>query len=98
MPTSSSPSAASPPFPFPTPQRLAINIINESFARIRVEGYFAVTPNSVQFGVLAGAMFGFDDFNVSGPFQFDALFQFSPFMFDISGSSGFSIKVFGAGL
>jgi hypothetical protein len=87
-----------PPLPFPTPQRLAINIINESFARIRVEGYFAVTTNSVQFGVLAEAMFGFDDFNVSGHFQFDALFQFSPFMFDVSGSSGFSIKVFGAGL
>jgi hypothetical protein len=87
-----------PPLPFPTPQRLAINIINESFARIRVEGYFAVTTNSVQFGVLAEALFGFDDFNVSGHLQFDALFQFSPFMFDVSGSASLSIKVFGMGL
>src|SRR5262249_48477211 len=49
-----------PVMPFPTPQRLAIDIINESFARIRVEGYFAVTSNSVQFGVMAEAFFGFD--------------------------------------
>jgi hypothetical protein len=87
-----------PPLPFPTPQRLAINIINESYARIRVEGYFAVTTNSVQFGAHAEAMFGFDDFNVSGNLQFDALFIFSPFHFTISGSSSFSIKVFGMGL
>ena len=56
------------------------------------------TTNSVQFGVLAEAFLGFDALNVSGHFQFDALFQFSPFMFDISGSAGFSVKVFGIGL
>jgi hypothetical protein len=92
------PRFAPPPLPFPAPQRLAVNIINESFARIRCEGYFAVTTNSVQFGVLAEAVFGFDSLNVSGHFQFDALIQFSPFMFDVSGSAGFSVKVFGVGV
>jgi hypothetical protein len=87
-----------PALPFPVPQRLAINILNESFARIRIEGYFAVTSNSVQFGVKAEAFFGLDELNVSGHFQFDALFQFSPFHFDISISASFSVKVFGIGL
>ena len=39
-----------PPLPFPTPKRVAVDIINESFARIRCDGYFAVTTNTVQFG------------------------------------------------
>ena len=35
-----------PPMPFPSPQRVSISILNESFARIRVDGYFAVTSNT----------------------------------------------------
>ena len=32
-----------PPLPFPTPKRIALDILNTPVARIRVEGYFAVT-------------------------------------------------------
>ena len=39
-----------PPLPFPTPQRIEVDLINESYARIRATGYFAVTTNTVQFG------------------------------------------------
>ena len=44
------PRFAPPPLPFPTPRRIALDILNTSVARIRAEGYFAVTTNTVQFG------------------------------------------------
>ena len=87
-----------PALPFPTPRRIALDILNTSVARIRAEGYFAVTSNSVQFGCLAEAFFGFSALNVSGHFQLDALIRFSPFFFIISFSSEFEVKVFGIGV
>ncbi|MEU6381488.1 DUF6603 domain-containing protein [Streptomyces sp. NPDC046909] len=87
-----------PPMPFPSPQRVSISILNESFARIRVEGYFAVTSNTAQFGAAVELYFGVDAFSVDGHLGFDALFQFSPFYFVISFSASMSVKVFGAGL
>ena len=87
-----------PPLPFPSPIRVALNLINESWARVRVEGYFAVTSNSVQFGAAVEVFFGVSAFNVKGHLAFDALFQFSPFFFVISISASFSVTVFGIGL
>lgn len=87
-----------PPLPFAVPQRVCLSILNESFARIRVEGYFAVTSNTAQFGAMAELYFGLDDFSVNGHLGFDALFQFSPFYFIITFSSSMEVKVFGAGL
>ena len=87
-----------PALPFPNPARICIDILNTSVARIRAEGYFAVTSNSVQFGCLADAFFGFSALNVSGHFQLDALIRFSPFYFIISFSSEFEVKVFGIGV
>lgn len=87
-----------PPLPFPNPVRIAINILNESNARIRVMGYFAVTSNTAQFGARAELFFGFDAFRVEGFIGFDALFQFSPFYFIIEVSAAVSLKAFGVGL
>ncbi len=87
-----------PPLPVPIPRRIAVNIINTDIARIRVEGYFAVTSNTVQFGARAELFFGFSALNVQGQIGFDALFQFSPFHFVIEVSASFSVKVFGIGL
>lgn len=87
-----------PPLPVPIPRRIAVNIINTDIARIRVEGYFAVTSNTVQFGARAELFFGFSALNVQGQIGFDALFQFSPFHFIIEVSASFSVKVFGIGL
>jgi hypothetical protein len=87
-----------PPLPFPSPRRIAIDILNTSVARLRAEGYFAVTTNSVQFGVMAEAFFGFSALNVSGHIQFDALIRFSPFYFIVEFSSSFEVKVFGIGV
>jgi hypothetical protein len=87
-----------PPLPFPTPQRISLNLINESFARIHADGYFAVTSNTVQFGTHADYFFGFSALNVQGASSFDALIQFSPFHFTVSFSTSFSVKVFGVGV
>ncbi len=87
-----------PPLPFPVPKRLSINILNESWGKIRVSGYFAVTTNTVQFGAHLEVKFGFDGFKVEGSFGMDVLFQFDPFFFIVEISGKVSLKVFGAGL
>lgn len=87
-----------PPLPFGAIARLAISILDTDFARIRVEGYFAVTSNSVQFGAAVEIYFGISAFNIDGHLAFDALFRFSPFYFIISISASLSVKVFGIGL
>jgi hypothetical protein len=86
-----------PPLPFPAPQRISAYLINESFARIHFDGYFAVTTNTVQFGTHSDYFFGFSALNVQGSSGFDALFQFSPFHFTVSISTSFSVNVFGVG-
>ncbi len=87
-----------PPLPFPSPQRISLDLINESYARIHAEGYFAVTTNTVQFGTHSDYFFGFSACSVSGSAGFDALIQFSPFHFTAEISSQFSVKVFGLGV
>ncbi len=87
-----------PPLPFPTPDRVAINILNYPMARIRVMAYFAVTSNTVQFGARAELYFGFSFARLEGHLGLDALFQFSPFYFIVEISASISLKVFGAGL
>ncbi|MCE3555575.1 hypothetical protein LWC33_29540 [Pseudonocardia sp. RS11V-5] len=92
------PSYMAPPLPFPVPDRLSVDILNQPNMLIRVSGYFAVTSNTVQFGATAQLRLGFDDFGIEGHLSFDALFQFSPFRFVISISAGMSLKAFGVGL
>jgi len=87
-----------PPLPFPAPRRISLSILNTSAARIGVEGYFAITSNTVQFGARAELFFGFSPVSVEAHLSFDALFQFSPFRFVIGISAGASLKVFGMGL
>lgn len=87
-----------PPLPFPVPTRISVSILNESWARIRAEGYFAVTSNTAQFGSRVEIFFGFDVLSVESTTSFDALFQFSPFSFIVEIGSHFSVKVFGVGV
>jgi hypothetical protein len=87
-----------PPLPFPSPRRIQVNVLNESYARIRCDGYFAVTTNTAQFGAHAEFFFGFSALSVEGHSGFDALFQFSPFHFTVTISTSFSVKVFGLGV
>jgi hypothetical protein len=92
------PQFSPPPLPFPTPRRIEVDILNESFARIRCEGYFAVTSNTAQFGSQSDFFFGFSACSVEGHSGFDALLQFSPFHFTVEVSTSFSVKVFGVGV
>jgi len=87
-----------PPLPFPAPQRISIDLINESFARIHADGYFAVTTNTVQFGTHSDFFFGFSACSVSGSSGFYALIQFSPSHFIAEISTQFSVLVFGVGV
>ncbi|HEU4836220.1 MAG TPA: DUF6603 domain-containing protein [Pyrinomonadaceae bacterium] len=87
-----------PALPFPIPNRVSLSLLNESFARVRVEGYFAVTSNTAQFGAKVEIFFKLSFFSVEGHLGFDALFQFSPFYFIITFSASMSVKVFGVGL
>ncbi len=87
-----------PPLPFPSPRRVALSLLNEPFARVRVEGYFAVTSNTAQFGARVEVFFGVSAFNIEGHLGFDALFQFSPFYFIIAISASLGVKVFGVGV
>ncbi|MBE0640344.1 MAG: hypothetical protein IH598_17665 [Bacteroidales bacterium] len=87
-----------PTLPFAIPRRISTSLLNSSHAKVRIEGYFAVTSNTVQFGAMAECYFGFSAFNVDGHISFDALFQFSPFYFVIDFSVHMSVKVFGFGL
>jgi hypothetical protein len=87
-----------PPLPFPVPNRIAINLLNNGVGRIGVQGYFAVTSNTVQFGAKAELHFGFSALSVDGHIGLDALFQFSPFRFVVAISAGVSVKVFGVGV
>ena len=92
------PQYSPPPLPFPSPRRISVDIINESYARIHCDGYFAVTSNTCQFGAHSDFFFGFSACSVEGHSGFDALLQFSPFHFIVEISTSFSVKVFGVGV
>jgi hypothetical protein len=87
-----------PPLPFPTPQRVSITLVNSSAARIQLQGYLAVTANTLQFGARADIFFGTDSAKVQGNITFDALFQRSPFFVSIDISATFSLSVSGLDL
>ncbi len=87
-----------PPLPFPIPKRISLNILNESWGRIRADTYFALTSNTAQMGAHAELYFGFSAFAVEGTIGFDALIRFKPFYFIIHVSATVSLKVFGAGV
>lgn len=86
-----------PALPFPDISRIAINILNTPVARVRVDAYFAITSNTVQFGAQVEIYFGISIASIEGHLAFDALFQFSPFYFIITISVSLSVKLFGLG-
>lgn len=86
-----------PPLPFPSPKRIALDILHTPVARIRGEAYFAITTNTAQFGARVELFFGYDSFSVEGHLALDALLRFNPFYLIVEISGGVSLKVFGAG-
>jgi hypothetical protein len=87
-----------PPLPFPTPNRIQLDIINESLARVRCSGYTAATTNTIQFGAYAEYFFGFSSVSVTGHSSFDALVQRSPLHLIVEVATTFSVTVFSVGV
>lgn len=78
-----------------TLKRLSIAILDYDWAKIKVDSYFAVTSNTVQFGAHLYLFFGVDGANINGQLGLDVLFQFSPFYFIALISGSLSISVAG---
>lgn len=70
-----------PPLDLPVLRRLALQLLKGDNPRIRLETYFAVTSNTVQFGARLELYAGAGSFSIYGFLAFDVLFQFSPFYF-----------------
>ena len=73
------------PAPLVLPPSLTRMTMSGSFAdvplTIRMEGYFAITPNTFQFGARIEAAVEFGPLSAAGFLAFDALIQFQPFAF-----------------
>ena len=73
--------AFKPPPNFPKLERITINLCSGNNPRFRCEAYFALTPNTVQFGARAELYAEAHGFNIQGGVGFDVLIQFDPFYF-----------------
>jgi hypothetical protein len=70
-----------PPMNLPDIRRLTLALLDGDNPRLRLESYYAVTSNTVQFGAKAELYAAAWKINVYGFISFDVLFQFSPFRF-----------------
>jgi hypothetical protein len=75
------PSFEPPPLDLPAMRRLALQLSDGGNPRLRLETYFAITSNTVQFGAKLELYAAAGPFNAYGFLAFDVLFQFSPFYF-----------------
>jgi uncharacterized protein DUF6603 len=85
------PSIPALPDGFRNMARIGISLLSDDNPRLKVESYFAVTSNTVQFGSRVELYAAAGDFNVYGFLGFDVLFQFDPFHFiaDLYGGIAF---------
>jgi hypothetical protein len=67
---------------FPKLDRVALTLASGDAFRFRLEAYFAVTANTVQFGANLDCGAKLADFTVELRMSFDALLQLSPFRFE----------------
>lgn len=79
--------AFEPPPEFPELRRVAVSLADGDNPRLRMDGYFATTSNTVQAGARIDLYAGAAGFSVTGMLGFDALFQFDPFklLVDLAG-------------
>src|ERR1700752_1774483 len=73
--------------------RVGISLLSDDNPRLKIESYFAVTSNSVQFGSRVELYAGAGGFNVYGYLGFDVLFQFDPFRFDARLYGGIGLRI-----
>ena len=77
-----------PPPGFPALQRLSISMPSGHISKLNLEGYLAVSSNTLQIGAKLDIFVGVDGFGLAGNLNFDTLIERHPFHFDgdISGS------------
>jgi hypothetical protein len=73
--------AFNPPPAFPSLERLAISFSDSDSFRLRAEGYFAVTTNTLQWGARAELFAKAAGFSITGQIGYDVLIQLDPFGF-----------------
>ncbi|WP_420863494.1 DUF6603 domain-containing protein [Algirhabdus cladophorae] len=85
-----------PAFPvpagFPDLTRLGANLSKSSALTLRLQGYLAVTSNSIQLGARVDLAAKAAGFGVAADLSFDALLILDPFRLDLAISAGASIK------
>jgi Family of unknown function (DUF6603) len=75
------PSIPALPDGFRNMARIGISLLSDDNPRLKIESYFAVTSNTVQFGARVELYAEAAGFNVYGFLGYDVLFQFEPFRF-----------------
>lgn len=75
------PSIPALPDGFRNMARIGISLLSDDNPRLKIESYFAVTSNTVQFGAKVELYAEAVGFNVYGFLGYDVLFQFDPFRF-----------------
>lgn len=79
-------------------KRITLNLLPTDNPRLTLQAYFAVTPNTVQFGASIDFYFKVSEFRVVGYLYLDALFRFNPFTFVVEIGAGLSVMLGGAEL
>ncbi len=82
-----------PAMNLPVLRRLTVQLLEGNNPRLRLETYFAVTSNTVQFGARVELYAAAGSFNVYGFLSFDVLFQFNPFHFLADVSAMLDLRV-----
>ncbi len=72
--------------------RIGLSLLSDDNPRLKVETYFAVTSNTVQFGAKVELYAAAAGFNVYGFLGYDVLFQFDPFRFVARLSGGIALR------
>jgi hypothetical protein len=79
----------------PALRRLAMDLCPVSWISMRCESYFALTSNTLQFGLRLELSAEVAGCGLRGYFAFDALVQYSPFRFIADVSGGIALRAFG---
>jgi Family of unknown function (DUF6603) len=81
-----------PPPGFPALRRVTIPLGRRDSPRLSLQGYLALTSNTVQVGALAEVYAEALGFNIYGWIGFDALFVLSPFSFEADLTGGVALR------
>lgn len=92
------PAFSPPPMGLPALTRLTIALLDGDNPRLRLEAYFAVTSNTVQFGAKLELYASVAIASIEGFLLFDVLIQFSPFHFTAHIQAALTAKIAGVTL